>query len=56
MPVDLFAGVRIRDYQAAKSWYERLLGSEPAFSPHATEAVWEIAEHRYLSSVRSGRS
>jgi hypothetical protein len=40
-----------RDYQAARSWYERLLGSEPAFFPHATEAVWELAEHRYLYIV-----
>jgi catechol 2,3-dioxygenase-like lactoylglutathione lyase family enzyme len=46
--LDLFAGIRVREYDAAKSWYERLLGREPAFSPHATEAVWELAEHRYL--------
>jgi hypothetical protein len=31
--------------------HERLLGSEPAFLPHATEAVWEVAEHRYLYIV-----
>jgi catechol 2,3-dioxygenase-like lactoylglutathione lyase family enzyme len=49
--LDLFAGIRVRDYDAAKSWYERLLGSEPAFSPHATEAVWELAEHRYMYIV-----
>lgn len=48
MRLDLFAGIRVRDYDAAKSWYERLLGREPAFFPHATEAVWELAEHRYL--------
>ena len=35
------------DYQRALTWYERLLGSEPAFVPNATEAVWELAEHRY---------
>lgn len=48
MRLDLFAGIQVRDYDAAKSWYERLLGREPAFFPHATEAVWELAEHRYL--------
>ena len=48
MPLDLFAGNRVSDYETAKAWYERLLGSEPAFSPHATEAVWELAEHRWL--------
>jgi catechol 2,3-dioxygenase-like lactoylglutathione lyase family enzyme len=49
--LDLFAGIRVRDYDAAKSWYARLLGRDPAFSPHATEAVWELAEHRYLYIV-----
>ena len=48
MELDLFAGVRVSDYEAAKRWYEGLLGSEPAFEPHATEAVWELAEHRFL--------
>jgi catechol 2,3-dioxygenase-like lactoylglutathione lyase family enzyme len=48
MEFDLFAGMRVSDYEAAKPWYERLLGSEPAFIPHATEAVWELAEHRFL--------
>lgn len=48
MELDLFAGMRVSDYEAAKPWYERLLGSEPAFVPHATEAVWELAEHRFL--------
>jgi hypothetical protein len=46
--IDLFAGIPVRDYKSAKSWYERLLGREPAFFPHATEAVWELAEHRFL--------
>ncbi|HYG96053.1 MAG TPA: VOC family protein [Solirubrobacterales bacterium] len=51
MEVDLFAGMRVSDYEAAKPWYERLLGGEPTFSPHATEAVWELAEHRFLFIV-----
>jgi len=46
--VDLFAGLPVSDYQRALIWYERLLGFEPAFFPNATEAVWELAEHRYL--------
>ena len=48
MAVDLFAGVAVSDYQRALTWYERLLGSEPAFFPNETEAVWELAEHCYL--------
>jgi hypothetical protein len=49
--VDLFAGARVGDFRSARSWYERLLGGEPAFSPHATEAVWELAEHRFVFVV-----
>jgi predicted enzyme related to lactoylglutathione lyase len=49
--LDLFAGIRVRDYHAAKAWYERLLGRTPAFFPNATEAVWELAEHRYVFIV-----
>ena len=48
MPLDLFAGIPVSDYRRALAWYERLLGSPPTFEAHATEAVWELAEHRYL--------
>lgn len=48
MTVDLFAGVPVSHYHRALDWYERLLGSEPAFLPNEPEAVWELAEHRYL--------
>ncbi|KAB1909354.1 VOC family protein [Micromonospora sp. AMSO31t] len=48
MTVELFAGVPVRDYRAAAAWYERLLGAPPSFLPNDTEAVWELAEHRYV--------
>jgi predicted enzyme related to lactoylglutathione lyase len=48
MAVDLFAGLPVGDYANALAWYERLLGSEPSFVPNATEAVWELAEHRFV--------
>ena len=48
MELDLFAGIPVRDYEEALAWYERFLGSEPSFVPHATEAVWELAEHRFV--------
>lgn len=48
MALDLFAGIPVSDFARALLWYERLLGSGPAFLPHATEAVWEVAAHRYL--------
>ena len=46
--MDLFAGISVRDYEAAKPWYERLFGSEPAFIAHETECVWELGEHRFV--------
>ncbi|MGI5472938.1 VOC family protein [Streptomyces sp. CA-132043] len=48
MAVDLFAGIPVSDYAAALAWYERLLGAPPAFLPNDSEAVWELAEHRYV--------
>jgi len=48
MSLDLFAGIRVSNFETARAWYERLLGAEPSFLPHATEAVWELAEHRFL--------
>jgi catechol 2,3-dioxygenase-like lactoylglutathione lyase family enzyme len=50
MPLHLFAGVRVRDFQAARPWYEQLLG-QPTFFPHATEAVWTLAEDRSIYVV-----
>jgi hypothetical protein len=49
----LFAGLRVRDFEAARPWYERLLG-EPTFFPHATEAVWTLAEDRSVYVVEHG--
>ena len=48
MDLDLFAGIPVRDYGTATAWYEQLLGAPPSFLPNDTEAVWELAEHRYL--------
>lgn len=50
--LDLFAGIPVSGYAAALQWYEQLLGSPPAFFPHDTEAVWELAEHRYVYIVQ----
>ncbi len=46
--VDSFAGYAVRNYAAARAWYERLFGCPPAFLPNDIEAVWELAEHRYV--------
>lgn len=50
MSLHLFAGLRVRDFQAARPWYELLFG-EPAFFPHSTEAVWTLAEERSVYVV-----
>jgi catechol 2,3-dioxygenase-like lactoylglutathione lyase family enzyme len=49
--LDLFAGIPVSHYSTSLKWYERLLGFSPSFFPLDTEAVWELAEHRYLYIV-----
>jgi hypothetical protein len=46
--IDLFAGFPVSDCSRSAAWYERLLGCPPAFLPNDVEAVWELAEHRYI--------
>jgi hypothetical protein len=48
--MELFAGLRVRDFEAARPWYERLFG-EPSFLPHDTEAVWTLADQRHVYIV-----
>ena len=48
MAVDLFAGIPVSGYNAAVDWYSRLFGSQPTFVPNDNEAVWELAEHRFI--------
>ena len=59
MSLHLFAGLRVREFQAARPWYERLLG-EPTFFPHDREAVWTLADDRSVYVVEhaagAGRS
>jgi catechol 2,3-dioxygenase-like lactoylglutathione lyase family enzyme len=52
MALDLFAGIPVTDYAASVRWYERLLGAAPAFFPNDIEAVWELAENRYVYIVQ----
>ena len=48
MALDLFAGISVSDLGAALTWYEKLFGKPPAFFPNDVEAVWELAEHRFV--------
>jgi hypothetical protein len=50
--LDLFAGICVSDFEAARRWYERLFGAEPSFLAHETEAVWELAEHGFVFVVQ----
>lgn len=50
--IDLFAGIPVSDYARSLHWYERLLDSPPSFLPTETEAVWELAEHRFVYIVQ----
>jgi catechol 2,3-dioxygenase-like lactoylglutathione lyase family enzyme len=50
MALHLFAGLRVRDFAEARTWYEQLLG-EPTFFPHDTEAVWTLADERSVYVV-----
>lgn len=47
MTTYLFAGVSVSDLAAARSWYDKLFGTEP-FLPNDREAVWEVAESRFV--------
>lgn len=48
MTLDLFANIPVSDYGRALRWWGQLLGCEASFIPNDVEAVWELAEHRYL--------
>lgn len=48
MAVGIFAGIAVSDFRRALEWYKRFLGAEPTFYPNDIEAVWELAEDRYL--------
>jgi hypothetical protein len=55
MALHLFAGLRVRDLQLARPWYERLFG-EPSFLPNDTEAVWTLADDRSVYIVEDARA
>lgn len=48
MGTDLFSGIPVSNLEAARIWYESLLGAPPAFLPNDTEAVWEIGPSQYV--------
>ena len=55
MSLHLFAGLRVREFEAVRPWYERLFG-EPAFFPNDTEIVWTLAGERSVYVVEHADS
>ena len=47
LPGELFAGLRVRDLDAARPWYEQLLG-EPSFFPNDDEVVWTLGDGQHV--------
>jgi hypothetical protein len=45
---EMFAGIPVSDFRTALDWYQRLFGAKPSFYPNEVEAVWAIAEHRWI--------
>jgi hypothetical protein len=54
--VGIFAGIPVQDYKSAVERYKRykrLFGSEPSFYPNDIEAVWQLAEDRYVYVIEA---
>ncbi|MFD6448015.1 VOC family protein [Promicromonospora sp. NPDC060204] len=45
---ELFAASCVNSYAATYPWWETLLGAPPSFKATPTEAVWEVAPHRWI--------
>jgi predicted enzyme related to lactoylglutathione lyase len=45
---EMFSGIPVSDFRTALDWYQRLFGAKPSFYPNEVEAVWAIAEHRWI--------
>jgi len=60
MPLDMYAGIYVRNIEVAKEWYALFFGCAPTFVATDTEVVWELAEHRCVAidenAQRAGRS
>lgn len=43
-----FAGVAVENFQAACTWYERLLGRPPDMLPNEIEAAWRFSDTAWM--------
>jgi predicted enzyme related to lactoylglutathione lyase len=52
MAIDfLFAGIPVADFDAARPWYERLVGRAPDMLPKEGEACWQLTETGWIYVV-----
>ena len=49
---ELFSGVPVRDFAAARAWYTTFFDREPDVVPHEHEVMWRCAEPAWLYVVR----
>jgi predicted enzyme related to lactoylglutathione lyase len=49
---EVFAGIRVRDREAAIDFYERLLGKPPTMFPNDDEACWQLTDAGWVYVVR----
>ena len=47
----VFAGIPVRDYPAARAWYERLFRREPDLLPNDHEAAWKLTDTAWVYVV-----
>jgi catechol 2,3-dioxygenase-like lactoylglutathione lyase family enzyme len=49
---EVFAGIAVRDRDAAIEFYERLLGAPPTMLPNDDEAAWQLTSGGWLYVLR----
>lgn len=49
---EVFAGIAVKDRDAAIEFYERLLGASPTMLPNDDEAAWQLTDGGWLYVVR----
>jgi len=47
----LFAGFRVSEIGAGRTWWQRVFGREPDLVPHEREVAWQVAEAGWIYVV-----
>lgn len=51
MIAHVFAGIPVRDLDAARAWYERLAGRPPDLVPDDSEAAWRLTDSAWICLI-----